>query len=54
MCMVSDFAVVWELASVTCTVKLLVPEPVGVPVIAPVLEFNVSPEGKLPELIDQV
>jgi hypothetical protein len=54
MCMVSDFAVVWELASVTCTVKLLVPEPVGVPLITPVEEFNVNPDGRLPDVIDQV
>jgi hypothetical protein len=41
-------------ASVTCTVKLLVPSTVGVPVIAPVLVFSDSPAGKLPGPIDQV
>jgi hypothetical protein len=43
-------------ASVTFTVKLIGPVtlPVGVPEIAPVLEFNDSPAGKLPALIDHV
>src|SRR6266404_3314319 len=35
-------------ALVACTVKLLVPAVVGVPVIAP-LEFSDSPAGRLPE-----
>jgi hypothetical protein len=35
-------------------VKLLVPKPVGVPVIAPVLAFKFKPAGRLPEAIDQV
>ena len=43
-----------ELASVTCTLKLLLPVPVGVPEIIPVLGASVSPAGKVPESIDQV
>jgi len=43
-----------DLASVTFTVKLLVPGPVGVPEIAPVLGANTRPAGKVPETIDQV
>jgi hypothetical protein len=35
-------------------VKLLVPDPVGVPEIAPVLDVSASPVGKVPEMIDQV
>ena len=42
-----------ELASVTCTVKLLAPVPVGVPEIVPVLRPSVSPDGKAPETTDQ-
>ena len=40
--------------SVTVAVKLMVPTcgPVGVPVIAPVAAFSVSPAGKLPAVID--
>ena len=41
-----------ELASVTCTVKVLVPVPVGVPEITPVLDANVNPAGKLPTVMD--
>src|ERR1700687_2468294 len=37
-----------ELVSVTRTVKLLVPVPVGVPEIAPVLDPSASPAGKAP------
>ena len=37
--------------SVTFAVKFVVPEAVGVPVIAPVLAFRVRPAGKLPELM---
>jgi len=44
----------WELASVTCTVKLLVPEAVGVPEITPVPLFKLSPLGSAPVVIDQV
>lgn len=29
-------------------VKVVVPEPVGVPLITPVLEFNDNPAGRLP------
>src|ERR1700694_4943051 len=43
-----------ELVSVTRTVKLLVPVPVGVPEIAPVLDPSASPAGKAPEPMDQV
>ena len=50
----SGFVAASELASMTCTVKLLVPLPVGVPEIAPVLGASVSPAGKVPEIIDQV
>jgi hypothetical protein len=50
----SDFDPVRELASVTCTVKLLVPVPVGVPEITPVPAASVSPAGKVPEVIDQL
>ena len=41
-------------ASTTFAVKLYAPAVVGVPVIAPVLVFNVKPGGKLPEDIDNV
>jgi hypothetical protein len=47
---------VWGVAaeSVTCTVNVVVPDPVGVPVICPALE-SVSPAGKLvPFARDQV
>jgi hypothetical protein len=43
-----------ELASVTCTVKLLVPVPVGVPEITPVLDASDSPAGSVPEVMDQL
>ena len=43
-----------ELASVTCTVKLLVPLAVGVPEITPVLGASDSPAGKVPTETDQV
>ena len=36
----------WELASVTWTVKLLVPEAVGVPEMSPVLVLTDNPTGK--------
>ena len=42
-------AAVLLLASVTLTVKSDTPEPVGVPVIAPVDEFRLSPAGSDPE-----
>ena len=41
-------------ASVTCTVKLLVPKTVGAPEITPVLLFKFSPLGSVPVVIDQV
>jgi len=41
-------------ASVTFTVKELVPAVCGVPVIAPVELLMDSPAGRLPTLIDQV
>jgi len=40
--------------SVTFTVKLDVPEAVGVPLIAPLDAFKVSPAGSEPEEIDHV
>ena len=52
MVMLSVFVATRELASVTCTVKVLVPMPVGVPEIAPVLGANVNPAGKLPTVMD--
>src|SRR5690242_8859793 len=54
MVMLRALVAVWGLASLTCTVKLLVPVPVGVPVIAPVEEFRLRPAGRLPVVIDQV
>ena len=39
--------------SLTCTVKLLVPAAVGVPVITPAAEIA-NPSGSAPELILQV
>jgi hypothetical protein len=52
--MPSVFVATRELASVTCTVKVLVPVPVGFPEITPVLEANVNPAGKLPTVMDHV
>ena len=49
-----DFVAVCELPSVTRAVKLLVPDPVGVPEIAPVLELSARPAGSDPETIDQL
>ena len=43
-----------EPASVTRTVKLLVPLPVGVPEIIPVPEARDNPAGSVPEAIDQL
>ena len=40
--------------STTFAVKLNVPVVVGVPVMAPVLVFNVRPAGRLPEVIENV
>jgi hypothetical protein len=52
--MLSDFVAVSALASVTLTVKVLVPVPVGVPEITPVVEARASPAGNVPEVTDQV
>jgi hypothetical protein len=52
--MLKDFVAVSVLASVTFTVKLLEPVPVGVPAITPVVEASVNPTGKVPEEIDQL
>jgi hypothetical protein len=52
--MLSDLVAVSELASVTFTVKVLVPVPVGVPEISPVVEASANPAGKVPEVIDQL
>ncbi len=49
----SAVVAVWELASLTRTVKMLVPVPVGVPEITPVLVASVNPAGSVPALIDQ-
>ena len=54
MVMLKDWVVLWESASVTCTVKLLVPKTVGAPEITPVLLFKFSPLGSVPVVIDQV
>ena len=51
--MLSALVTVWELASVTCTVKSLVPVAVGVPEIVPLPELRLSPAGRLPETMDQ-
>jgi hypothetical protein len=40
--------------STTWAVKLNVPAVVGVPVIAPVVEFNVNPAGSEPAVIENV
>ena len=40
--------------STTFAVKLYAPAVVGVPVMAPVLVFNVRPAGRLPLLIEKV
>ena len=39
--------------SATCTVKLLVPAAVGVPLMTPAL-LKLKPAGSVPELTDQV
>ena len=51
--MLNPLVAVCELASVTFTVKLLVPEAVGVPEINPVLLFKLNPLGSVPVTIDQ-
>ena len=40
--------------SITWAVKLNVPAVVGVPLMAPVLGFNVKPGGRLPAAIENV
>ncbi len=53
--MLRDFVAVCAVGvveSVTLAVKLVAPNTVGVPVIAPVDRFKVSPAGSDPELID--
>src|SRR4051812_14835352 len=52
--MLKGLEAVWALLSLTCTVILLVPEPVGVPEIAPVDADNESPTGRVPDVIDQL
>lgn len=52
--MLSAFVADIFAASDTCTVKFVVPAPVGVPVIAPVEELSVKPLGRAPTEIDQV
>ena len=52
--MLKAWVELWELASVTCTVKLLVPATVGVPEIAPVPLFKLNPLGSEPTGIDHV
>jgi len=52
--MLSAFVLVTLFASVTCTVKLLVPFVEGVPVIAPEFPPSASPAGSVPWLSDQV
>jgi hypothetical protein len=42
------------LESVACTVKLEVPEALGVPVIAPLEALRLSPAGSEPEMSAQV
>jgi uncharacterized protein YqfA (UPF0365 family) len=39
--------------SVTCTVRLLVPASVGVPLITPVEASRLRPVGRLPSVTDQ-
>lgn len=43
-----------ELESFTCTVTGNIPSAVGVPLIWPLEAFNESPDGKEPDVIDQV
>ena len=51
--MLNALLLVWELASVNRMVKLLVPEPVGVPEITPVAAASVNPAGRVPALTVQ-
>jgi hypothetical protein len=43
-----------EVESVTVAVKLKVPAAIGVPVIEPVPELSVNPEGSAPVVIEKV
>src|SRR5579871_613942 len=54
MVMLSALVAVDALASCACTVKLVVPAPVGVPEITPVLGARTRPAGSAPTEIDQV
>src|ERR1041384_7945751 len=51
---VKVFCAVLDAESVTCSVALKVPAAVGVPAIAPVLEFKETPGGSAPEAICQL
>ena len=51
---VADSLWVLRLLSARVTVKVDVPEDVGVPEIRPEVAAKVSPDGRLPELMDQV
>jgi len=50
----ADWVCTGLLLSVTLTVKLEVPLPVGVPEMTPVDEDKLRPAGRLPEATDQV
>ena len=52
--MLSAFVAVCPLASLTRTVKFLVPVAVGVPEITPVLDARAKPAGNPPELSNQL
>ena len=52
--MLSACVPVRDVASVTLTVKLLVPVAVGVPEMTPVLDDSPSPAGRLPKAMDHV
>ena len=52
--MLSAWAAESDVASVILTVKLLVPDVVGVPEIVPEAAASASPLGNVPEEIDQV
>ena len=51
---VSALLTVVPTLSRTCTLKLLVPAVVGVPLITPVAAFRIRPAGKLPLMTLQV
>ena len=50
----SDFESGAPFASITCAVKLYVPEVVGVPLIPPVDVFSARPGGRLPAVMPHV